>query len=119
MNQANPAKPRLSPEVAIDRLQRQLDTFNNLLSVEASDEDLKAFDVETESILADAFGNPSEIFEAYAYAQLGEAGGLINLQEEAQLDGDQDIAHQSLQQRKGVLAQGLAVLEARRIQKKR
>ncbi len=113
MNKENPSKPRLSPEEAISRLQRQLDKFKNFLSVEASEEDLNAFDVETGSVLADAFGNPSEIFQAYAYAQLGEAGGLINLQEEAQLDGDQDIAHQSLQQRKGVLEQGLAELQAR------
>ena len=111
MNQANPAKPRLAPEEAINRLQRQIEKFNNLLSVEASEEDLKAFDVDTGSVLADAFGNPSKIIEVYAYAQLGEAGGLINLQEEAQLDGAQDMAHQSLQQRKGVLAQALAELE--------
>lgn len=116
MNKENPLKPRLSTEEAIGRLQRQLDKFENLLSVEASEEDLNAFDVETGSVLADAFGNPSEIFEVYAYAQLGEAGGLINLQEEAQLDGDQDMAHQSLQQRKGVLDQGLAELQARQRQ---
>ncbi len=117
MNQANSAKPRLAPEEAINLLQRQIEKFNNLLLVEASEEDIKAFDLETESLLADAFGNPSEMFEAYAYAQLGEAGGLINLPEEAQLEGDQDVAHQSLQQRKGVLAQGLAELEARRTEK--
>ena len=98
----------------MNRLQRQIEKFSNLLLVESSEEDLKAFDFETESILADAFGNPSEVFEAYAYAQLGEAGGLINLEEEAQLDGAQDMVHQSLQQRKGVLAQGLAELEAHR-----
>lgn len=114
MTNPNQSGPKISNEEAIKRLRRQLDKFNNLLSVEASEEDLKSFDLDTESILADAFGNPSEIFEAYAYAQLGEAGGLINLQEEAQLDGAQDVAHQSLQQRKGVLAQGLAGLEARR-----
>lgn len=113
MNQANPSKPRLAPEEAMNRLQRQIENFNNLLLVEASEEDLKSFDLDTESILADAFGNPSEIFETYAYAQLGEASGLINLQEEAQLDGDQDMAKQSLQQRKGVLAQGLAELQIR------
>ncbi len=113
MSKLNASKARLSIEEAIGRLQRQLEKFENLLSVEASEEDLSAFDVETGSVLADAFGNPSEIFETYAYAQLGEAGGLINLQEEAQLDGDQDMAHQSLQQRKGVLEQGLAELQAR------
>ena len=113
MNKENPSKARLSPEEAIGRLQRQLDKFQNFLSVEASEEDLNEFDVETGSILADAFGNPSEIFETYAYAQLGEAGGIINLPQEAQLDGDQDMACQSLQQRKGVLEQGLAELKAR------
>jgi hypothetical protein len=108
----NPSKIKLSTEEAMSRLRKQLNTFNNLLSVEASDDDLKAFDVETGSVLADAFGNPSEIFEAYAYAQLGEACGLVNLPEEAQ-DGEQDMAHQSLQQRKAVLEQGLAELQAR------
>ncbi|MDT7042779.1 hypothetical protein [Candidatus Nitronereus thalassa] len=116
MSQTNPAKPRLAPLEALNRLQRQIEKFNNLLLVEASDEDLKAFDVETESVLADAFGNPSNMFEAYAYAQLGEAGGLINLPEEAQLEGDQDIAQQSLQQRKAVLEQSLAEMQARQRQ---
>jgi len=112
MNQSSPEKPRLGPEEAISRLQGQIEKINNLLTVEASEEDIKAFDIETESVLADAFGNPSKTFEAYTYAELGEAGALINLPEEAQLEGDQDVAHQSLQQRKGVLAQGLAELEA-------
>lgn len=104
--------PNISHEEATNRLQRQLDQFKNFLSVEASDEDLKAFDLETESVLADVFGNPSEMFELYAYAQLGEAGGRINLPEEAQ-DGEQDMAHQSLQQRKAVLEQACAELQAR------
>ena len=115
MNAAKQTKKGAPSEEDITRLRRQFDKFQNLLSVEASDEDVKAFDAETESILADLFGNPSEIFEAYTYAQLGEAGGLINLPEEAQQEGDQDVVHLSLQQRKGVLAQGLAGLESRRI----
>ena len=100
-------------EEDVHRLRRQLEKFQNLLSVEASEEDVKAFDAETESILAELFGNPSSIFEAYAYSQLGEAGGLINLPEEAQQEGDQDVALQSLQQRKAVIAQALTELEAR------
>jgi hypothetical protein len=111
MSKLNPSKSSLSPEEALNQVQRQLDKFKNLLLVEASDEDLKAFDVDTDAILADVFGNPSEIFELYAYAQLGEASGRINLPEEAQ-EGEQDMAHQSLQQRKAVLEQGLAELHA-------
>lgn len=67
-----------------------------------------------ESLLAEVFGNPSDILEAYAYAQLGEAGAWINLQEEAQLEGAQDVARLSIQQRKGVIEQGIAELESRR-----
>jgi len=113
----NPSTPGTFSEADINRLRQQLAKFEGILAAGASEDTLKAFDAETEALLADVFGNPSEIFEAYAYAQLGEAGGLINLPEEAQLEGDQDMSHQSLQQRKGVLAQGLAELEARQTHK--
>jgi len=117
MSPANPSKQKLSPEEAMSRVQRQLEKFNHLLLVEASEEDLKAFEVDTDAILADVFCNPSEIFELYAYAELGEAAGRINLPEEAQLEGEQDMEHQSLQQRKAVLEQGLAEWEARQKRK--
>lgn len=107
-------EPGLANQNNRNRLRKQLEQFEHILSIKGQNEqELKTFDVETEALLSEIFGNPSEILEAYAYAQLGEAGAWINLPEEAQLEGEQDVARLSLQQRKGVLEQGLAELEAR------
>ena len=97
----------------LDRLHDQLLRFDALLHEGSKEEALKAFDAETEALLSEVFGNPSELSEAYVYAELGEAGAWINLQEEAQLDGEQDVEHLSLQQRRGVLEQAIAEVKAR------
>lgn len=103
-------KKNLSESIAC--LEQRILEFDQLLSLGAKDEAIGEFDEGTELLLSDVFGNPSEILEAYTYAQLGEAAGWINLPEEGQLEGDQDMERQSLQQRKGVLEQGLAELKA-------
>lgn len=92
-------------------LEQRLQEFSGLLTPNYLEEDLLKFDVETEAFLADVFGNPSEILEAYALAQTGEAAGWVNLPEEAQEEGAQDVAKESLQQRKRVLERGVAELK--------
>ena len=108
------SNPKKFHEKDLDRLRDQLARFDTALSQGSKKEAIKAFDDDMESLLAEVFGNPSEILEAYAYAQLGEAGAWINLPEEAQLDGVQDVERLSLQQRRGVIEQGIAELESRR-----
>lgn len=102
-----------SVEKNVERLRDQLVRFDTILSQGSRTEALKAFDADMESLLAEVFGNPSEILEAYAYAQLGEAGAWINLPEEAQLEGAQDVARLSIQQRRGVIEQAIVEVEAR------
>ena len=94
-------------------IRQRLQEFKSILSQKYPDEVLKDFDAETESLLSAVFGNPSEVLEAYAYAQTGEAAGWINLPEGAQEEGAQDIAQESLHQRQRVLERGLAELEAK------
>ena len=85
-------------------------------SAVASGLNLDEFDVETEQILRNALGNTSELIEAYEYAQLGEAGGLVNFPDEAPEGGTgtRNLDRESLNQRKRVLESCVAELEARR-----
>ena len=105
----------LSERVA--SLEQRIQECDALLARDTSNEAIHDFDEGTELLLSEVFGNPSEILEAYAYAQLGEAGSWINLPEEGQLEGEQDMERQSLHQRQGVLKQALAELNAEHNQK--
>ncbi len=75
---------------------------------------LADFDLETERLISEVLGETSELLEAYEYAQLGEAAGLVNLTDEAPEGGGQDSERQSLLQRHRVLESCVAELEARR-----
>ncbi|MGH7231733.1 MAG: CBS domain-containing protein [Nitrospiraceae bacterium] len=72
------------------------------------------FDLETERLITEVFGESSELLDAYQYAQLGEASRLINLPEDAQEGETQDVNHGSLHLRRRVLESCIAGLEARR-----
>ena len=98
----------------IERLRRQLDMFQKMLSKKGTDLSLADFDSATEEVIGDAFGSSSEMLEVYAYAKLGEAAGWMNLPEEAQLPGDQDTEQLSLHQRQRVLERCIVELESRR-----
>ena len=112
-NPVSQSKTYTMKEAQLDRLHDQVVQFEALLHKGLNEESLKAFDAETEVLLSEIFGNPSDIGEAYVYAQLGGAGAWINLQEEAQADGEQDVKRLSLQQRKGVLDQAIVELQGR------
>lgn len=75
---------------------------------------LAEFDLETERLISEVLGETSEMLDAYEYAQLGEAAGLVNLTDEAPEGGGQDSDRQSLLQRHRVLESCVAELEARR-----
>jgi CBS domain-containing protein len=75
---------------------------------------LEEFDLETERLIADLLGQASDLLHAYEYAELGEAGGLVNLTDEAPEGTATDPHRQSLLQRSRVLESCVAELEARR-----
>jgi CBS domain-containing protein len=106
-------KTRLSRGLFVDRdverLRQQLVRFKPFLSRRSNAESLAEFDQATEQLLSTIFGEASEI--AYEYAKVGEAASLINMPEEAQESGTQDIDRESLQQRKRVLESAVSELE--------
>lgn len=98
----------------IDRIHELLTRFKPFLSRRSATARLADFDAMVEQTLAEIFGDTSNLVEAYEYAKVGEAAGLVNLPEEAQENGAQDIERESLQQRKRVLESAISELEAHR-----
>jgi CBS domain-containing protein len=102
----------------IERLRQQLDRLPPfLISGRSQTERLRdEFDGETERLISELLGETSELLEAYAYAQVGEAGGLVNFPDEAPEGGAgaRDVERERLNQRKRVLESCIAELEARR-----
>lgn len=117
------SKTRLSRGLFVDRdaerLRQQLVRFKPFLSRRLNAESLAEFDLATEQLLSDIFGEASDIVEAYEYAKVGEAASLVNLPEEAQESGTQDIDRESLQQRKRVLESAVSELETHHADKRK
>lgn len=105
---------RLFVERDIQRLKEQLDRFKPFLSRRKPGLSLDEFDTGTERLLGQVFGEAADLVEAYQYAKLGEAASLVNLPEEAQESGAQDVDRESLQQRKRVLESAIAELDGLR-----
>ncbi len=110
------AARRLSLDRNIERLRQQLANLAPFLGrrKEKPTVSLSEFDLETERLISEVLGETSELLEAYEYAQLGEASGLVNLTDEAPEGGGLDADRQSLLQRSRVLESCIAELEARR-----
>ncbi|MBI4400713.1 MAG: CBS domain-containing protein [Nitrospirae bacterium] len=106
---------RLARRLFLDRdtelLRQQLFRFQPFLSRRKASTSLEEFDADTERLISRVFGESSELLQAYGYAKLGEAASLVNLPEEAQESGAQDIERESLQQRKRILESCLSTLE--------
>ncbi len=98
----------------IDRIDELLTRFKPFLSRRSTSARLTDFDAMVEQTLGEIFGKASNLLEAYEYAKVGEAAGLVNLPEEAQENGAQDIERESLQQRKRVLESAISELETHR-----
>ncbi|MGH7231788.1 MAG: CBS domain-containing protein [Nitrospiraceae bacterium] len=96
----------------IERLRQQLAQFKPFLSRRSNVGTLADFDQAAEQLLSEIFGDASDLAEAYEYAKVGEAASLINLPEEAQENGTQDVDRESLQQRKRVLESAVSELES-------
>lgn len=108
----------LSLDRSIERLRQQLTRIGSFLSsgTDFNEQAIDEFDSETEAVLREALGGTSELLEAYEYAQLGEAAGLVNFPDEAPEGGTgaRDLTRESLNQRKRVIESCIAELEARR-----
>ncbi|MEC4674319.1 MAG: CBS domain-containing protein [Nitrospirota bacterium] len=75
---------------------------------------IEEFDLATEELIAHVLGRSSKMLEAFEYAQLGEAGGLVNLTDEAPEGITIDDTRERLRQRQRVLESCIAEVEARR-----
>lgn len=109
-----PPRRRLSLDRNIERLRNQLAQIASYLGKGKITRSLDEFDLETERLIGDILGETSELLDAYEYAQMGEAGGLVNLTDEAPESTGLDGQRQTLLQRCRVLESCIAELEARR-----
>ncbi|RMH08201.1 MAG: CBS domain-containing protein [Nitrospirae bacterium] len=111
----NPRADKLATlDEDIQQLRAHLLELKTLLLGEATPTAVEDFDLRTEELLARIFGRSSPLLDAYEYAQLGEAGGLVNLPEEAPEGAALDPIRERLRQRQRVLESCVAELEARR-----
>jgi CBS domain-containing protein len=109
-----PSKPRVSLDRSIERMRRQLAELAPYLGKGKQTRSLEEFDLETERLIEELLGQTSDLLHAYEYAELGEAGGLVNMTDEAPEGTGMDSDRQSLLQRGRVLESCVAELEARR-----
>src|ERR1044071_4382266 len=107
-------KPRLSLERSIERMRKQLAELALFVKKVKGGRTLEEFDAESERLIGESLGETSALLDAYQYAQLGEAAGLVNMTEEAPESIGLDSERQSLLQRTRVLESCVAELEARR-----
>ena len=107
-------KPRMSLDRSIERMRKQLSELAPYLRNGSAIRSLEEFDMETERLIADLLGETSEMVDAYEYAELGEAAGLVNMTDEAPEGTGMDSQRQSLLQRSRVLESCVSELEARR-----
>jgi len=107
-------KPGMSLDRSIERMRQQLADLAQYLKKGKPSRSLEEFDVETERLIAALLGETSALLDAYQYAQLGEAAGLVNMTEEAPESVGLDGERQNLMQRSRVLESCVSELEARR-----
>ncbi len=111
-----PPRRRLSLDRNIERLREQLAELIPFLGKGKAQptRSLEEFDLETERLVGEILGETSELLEAYEYAELGEASGLVNMLDEGPESSSSDDLRKSLFQRYRVLESCIAQLETRR-----
>ncbi|CAI4031365.1 CBS domain-containing protein [Nitrospira tepida] len=119
INETTPGSSRTaSLDRSIDRLRQHLAQLVPLIAEwkDHQDKVLDDFDSKAEQLIREALGDTSRMVEAYEYAQLGAAAGLVNFPDEAPEGGEttRDHKRESLNQRKRVLESCIAELEADR-----
>ena len=107
-------KPRISLDRSIERMRKHLSELAPYVKKSKASRSLEEFDAESERLIAESLGETSALLDAYQYAQLGEAAGLVNMTEEAPESVGLDSERQSLMQRSRVLESCVSELEARR-----
>jgi CBS domain-containing protein len=107
-------KSRLSLDDSIERMRKHLEELAVYVKKGNARRPLEEFDAESERLIAELLGETSALVDAYQYAQLGEAAGLVNMTEEAPESIGLDTERQSLMQRSRVLESCVSELEARR-----
>ena len=101
----------------IDRFRQQLASLKTfIVGGSSTQSSIEEFDLVVEELITEVLGSSSSMLEAYEYAQLGEAGGLVNLSDEAPEGAGLDNEREALRQRQRVLESCVADLEARRAQ---
>lgn len=109
-----PPKLRISLDQSIERMRKQLTDLAPFLRNGQALRSLEEFDLDTERVIADLLGETSQLLEAYEYAELGEAAGLVNMTDEAPEGTGMDSQRQKLLQRSRVLESCVSELESRR-----
>ena len=101
----------------IDRFRQQIASLKTfVMGGSSTQSSIEEFDLVMEELIAEVLGSSSSMLEAYEYAQLGEAGGLVNISDEAPEGAGLDNERETLRQRLRVLESCVADLEARRAQ---
>lgn len=98
----------------IARLRERSTALKAFILGKTTSSSIEEFDLATEELIAHVLGRSSRMLEAFEYAQLGEAGGLVNLTNEAPEGVTVDDTRESLRQRQRVLESCIAEVEARR-----
>jgi CBS domain-containing protein len=99
----------------IDRLRKELLALRGYLMNEPSAEALIDFDAKMVDLISDIMGSASPMIEAYEYATVGEAAGLMNVPEGGGAEGmTHNSQRETIRQRQRVLESCVADLEARR-----
>lgn len=99
----------------IDRIRKELMTLRGYLMNEPSAEVLVEFDAKTVDLIIDIMGSSSPMIEAFEYATVGEAAGLMNLPEGGAAEGHtHESQRETIRQRQRVLESCVSDLETRR-----
>lgn len=109
-----PKSSRISLDRSIERMRQQLADLAPFLGKGTPTCSLEEFDLDTEHTIATLLGETSELLDAYEYAELGEASGLVNMTEEAPESVGLDGERQKILQRSRVLETCVSELESRR-----
>ncbi len=110
----NRTKQEVPLDRDIERLRNQLSVLKGYLRIEPSSEDLLEYDSKTVDLISDILGSSSPMIEAYEYATVGEAAGLMNWPDEAPEGMTHQSERENLRQRLRILESCVADLEARR-----
>ncbi len=98
----------------IERVRSQLAVLKGYLRAEPAAEELLEYDSVMVDLISEVLGSTSPMIEAYEYATVGEAAGLMNWPDEAPEGMTHESERENLRQRLRIIESCVADLEARR-----